>query len=296
MHLGEDGSSLVRRNAAAWITWRQRTGQISRDTAKEQRYVISGFVEAMGNRSPRQIGESDLIRWRESMEGRIAPSTMRMRWQTANKFLEWLVDEGKIRRNPARRIPSPKEPRPVHRNLRFDQARAMHDHCIDSRERLLVALGFQLGMRRCEMARVQLGDIDRIGRTVVVTGKGGHRRVVALTVEAEKAIVEYCSELKISAGPLVRDRAGLRGISAEYIGQIWTRLAYRAGVKQRPWDGVGSHSARHTAGTDVAHNSGSPVITRDFLGHVSLSTTSRYVGEADVEVQREAIEGRRYAS
>lgn len=292
----DDWGTVLRRLAIEWVAWRLRTGQINKLTAKEQRYVVLGFATAMGNRSPRQIGASDLARWRESMEGHIAPSTMRVRWQTAKAFLEWLVDEGKIKRNPARRIPSPKCPRAVHRSMIWERARRMHDACIDARERLIVALGFQLGMRRVEMHRVQIGDIDFLGRSVLITGKGGHQRVVPLTVEAEKAIVEYMAEHKISAGPLVRDRTGTRGISAEYIGQIWTRIAYRAGVKERAWDGVGSHSARHTAGTDVAHNCGDAVIVRDFLGHVSLSTTSRYVGEVDIEVQREAIEGRRYAS
>lgn len=292
----ETGDSAMRRLAWKWVAWRAQTGQITQDTAKHQRYAIGYFVDFMGNRSPQQIGESDMARWRESMTGTLAPGTIRQRWRIAYNFLEWLVDEGKIRRNPARRIPSPKGVRAVHRNLHFERARLMHDACIDNRERLILALGFQLGMRRSEIARAELGDIDIVDRSVRIVGKGGHARVVALTVEAERAIAAYTAEMNFTAGPLVRDIEGKRAITAGHIGDIWRKLAYRAGVKKRPYDGVATHSARHTAGTDVAHGNGNVVEVRDFLGHADLGTTSRYVGEVDIETQREAIEGRRYAS
>lgn len=292
----EIGDSAMRRLAWKWVAWRAQTGQITAETAKGQRYVISYFVDFMGNRDPRQIGESDMARWRESMTGTLAPGTIRQRWRCAYGFLEWLVDEGKIRRNPARRIPSPKVPRAVHRNLHFERARRMHDACIDNRERLIMALGFQLGMRRAEMARVEVGDIDFVDRSVRIVGKGKHGRVVPLTAEAERAILAYMSEHDITAGPLVRDIEGKRGITPGRIGDIWRAVAYRAKVKKRPYDGVATHSARHTAGTDVAHGGGTVVETRDFLGHADMSTTNHYVGAVGIERLREAIEGRRYAS
>lgn len=282
--------------ARKWLRWREQSGQISKATAKEQRYVIAYFVDAMGNRKARQIGEADLLKWRESMADRISPATLRHRWRTAYAFLEWLVDEGAIRRNPARRIPTPKVPRAVHRNLRPDQADAMHDACADDRERLIVALGFQLGMRRGEIARAEIGDIDFVGRYLRITGKGGHQRVVALTDAAETAIKRYIDLHRIHAGPLVRDAEGRHGLTPGYIGEIWQAIAYRAGVKGRPWDGVATHSARHTAGTDVAHRSKDPIVVRDFLGHASLRTTDRYVGQVDLERQREAISGRTYGA
>lgn len=159
-----------------------------------------------------------------------------------------------------------------------------------------MALGFQLGMRRSEIARAQVGDFDFVARTVHIIGKGGHERHVALTEAAERAIADYLLDHDHRAGPLVRDVTGTRPLTVGYIGDLFTQIAYRAGVKQRPWDGVASHAARHTAGTDVAHRSGNAVIVRDFLGHANLSTTDIYVGKVDIEQQRQAIEGRRYAS
>jgi integrase/recombinase XerC len=281
--------------AATWIAWRLRTGQISRETSRNQRYVLTYFAECMGNRQPKQIGPADLERYLASMSD-LAPGTIRLRWRTVHLFMEWLVDEGKIRRNPCRSIPTPKVPRAVHRNLRADQSAALHDACADNRERLIVALGFQLGMRRCEIARCQLGDFDWVERSVRITGKGGHERVVAVTDSAMRAIRAYVDEVGHRAGPLVLDSNHRHGLTPDRIGVLWREVAYRAGVKQRGGDGIATHSARHTAGTDVAHKSGSAVVVRDFLGHANLSTTDRYIGKVHIEDQRAAIEGREYAS
>lgn len=151
-----------------------------------------------------------------------------------------------------------------------------------------------MGLRRCEIAWAEVGDLDLVERSVRIVGKGGHQRVVALTQEVERAIRTYLAETNHHAGPLVRDSTGTHGLTPDRIGRLWSDVAYRAGVKERAWDGVASHAARHTAGTDVAHAAG-PIVARDLLGHANLSTTDRYIGGVDLETQRAAIEGRRYA-
>jgi integrase/recombinase XerC len=279
----------------AWIERRIRTGQISPATARNQRYILTDFAEFMGKRSPKQIGASDLERWRGSMNGKLSPGTIRLRWRLVYCLFEYLCDEGRVRRNPCRTIPTPKVPRAVHRNLRPDQATALHDACIDNRERLIVALGFQLGMRRSEIARCQVGDFDFVARSVKIVGKGGHERVVALTTESERAIKAYTLDHGLRAGHLVRDVVGQHGLTADRIGRLWEAVAYRAGVKTGGGDGVASHSARHTAGTDVAHKAG-PIVARDFLGHANIATTNIYCGGVDLEEQREALESRTYRS
>jgi integrase/recombinase XerC len=291
---GPKGGTIVQELTGRWVKWRLETGQITRVTAKEQRYILAYFSDAMGARKVTQIGQSDLQRWLASM-AHLSPGTVRHRYSTVRAFLEWCVDEGKIRRNPARRIPPPKVPRAVHRNLNTAQVAALHAACCDERERLIVELGFQLGLRRAEIAGVQVGDIDLHARSIRVVGKGGHERTVALTESARHAIDDYLVLHRIRAGPLVRNLGGTAGISPAWVGRIFEQVAYRAGVKQRPWDGVGTHSARHTAGTDVATSSKDLVVVRDFLGHASVQTTDRYIGTASLERQRDAIEGRSYS-
>jgi integrase len=284
----------VHRLGLSWVAWRLRTGQITKGTAQDQRYIVAYFAEAMGNRKPQQIGQSDMERWLMSMHGTISPGTVRLRWRTIYALLEWCVDERKLRANPARRIPTPRVPRSVHRNLRADQAAALHEACIDSRERLIVALSFQQGLRRSEIARLQVGDIDVVEKSMVVVGaKTGNERLAPITTEAWRVIEAYLAETHAKGGPLVRDRAGLNGITPGYVGTIFRAVAYRAGVKVKAWDGVGTHSGRHTAITDVAHSAGI-IPARDLAGHANVSTTSGYAGSLELERQREAVDGRVY--
>jgi integrase len=125
--------------------------------------------------------------------------------------------------------------------------------CADSRERLIVTLGLQLGLRRMEIAALELGDISLRENTLIVRhGKGGHARLLPLTVAARDAVVAYLAEYRISAGPLIRQlRYPERGIGANYVSRMASRLAFEAGVKVAPGDGVSSHSWRHTAASDV---------------------------------------------
>ena len=44
------------------------------------------------------------------------------------------------------------------------------------------------GLRACEVARVQIGDIDVDERTMLVTGKGGHQRALPIVGEAWDAM------------------------------------------------------------------------------------------------------------
>lgn len=83
-------------------------------------------------------------------------------------------------------------------------------------------------------------------------------------------------------------------LSARYLSAVFSRLAYRAGVKRHAWDGVGTHSGRHTAATDVV-GSGVPIqVAAEFLGHAKLDTTMLYTGRVRTERVRSAIEGRQY--
>jgi site-specific recombinase XerC len=48
------------------------------------------------------------------------------------------------------------------------------DGCVDARERLIVSLMRQEGLRAIEVANLQLDDVDTSARTVIVKGKGAH--------------------------------------------------------------------------------------------------------------------------
>lgn len=278
-----------------YVTGRVRARAIRPLTAVNERRVLGYFTTAMGRRSPGQVGRADLERWMGTMV-HLAPGTVRARFAIVRRFLSHLVDTDVIKRSPARAIPAPKVPRSRHRALSHEQAAAIVAACAGPRDRCIVLLDFQLGLRRAEIAGLQVGDFTFGQRPKVrVHGKGGHERILAVTAEALVAVNSYLATSPANGGPLIRgDKYPARGVSPDWVGRTFARIAYEAGVKAAPRDGISTHAGRHTCATDIHELTGDVLAVQQVLGHQSLAATQVYVDALGVEKLRTAMEGRSY--
>lgn len=286
-----------RPTARAVLTYVQRkvaTGTITAQTGYEQRRILLVFAESMGDRPLDRIGRSDIERWMGTL-GHMSPGTRRNRFAVVRGFFDDLTDRGTIRRSPVRPIPTPKVPRSPHRPLTTDQCSALLAHAGPAMT-VCILLALQCGLRRAEVAGIELGDIDWSEPSVTVTGKGKHRRTVPIPAEALAALQAYMGQRhNATAGPLIRQpRYPEQGVSGHWIGQRFAEIATDAGVKVRPGDGINFHALRHTCATDTYRQSRNVVLVRDMLGHANLATTQVYVAGQDRAAMAEAMEGRTY--
>lgn len=290
-------STELRRHAHRYVTGRLQARVTRPETATNERRILGYFCSAMGARRPDRIGQADVERWLGSM-AHLAPGTVRGRFAIVRRFCAWLVDTGVIRRSPMRLMTAPKVPRSRHRNLTAEQATAIVATATHPRDRVIAVLGFQLGVRRAELAAMAVGDFTWGRRPqVLVHGKGGHERVVPLTVEAVSAVERYLASAPAHGGPLIRgDKYPARGVSPDWIGRAFARVAYDAGVKLAAGDGVSTHAMRHTCATDVHEATGDVLAVQQLLGHQSLATTQGYVAGLGIEHLRTAMEGRSYGA
>lgn len=122
------------------------------------------------------------------------------------------------------------------------------------------------GLRRGELARLTLRDVDLRAGVIHVLGKSGHRESVALHPEARKAILAEAS-------------GKARG--APVFGRFDIRKAWRKALARSRVDAHGltaHHSARHTFGTLVAQESrGDVPAVQAALRHRSLAMVQKYV-------------------
>jgi site-specific recombinase XerC len=279
----------------AYVAARLATGSIVWVTARDQLSILRRMAQLLGDPPTHQLDRAALDIWLADTR-RLAPGTRRTAFSIVRCFCDWLVEEGALARSPFAGVRAPRVPRSVHRALSADDAESLVAICHDSRDRVIAALGFQLGLRRAEIAGLEVGDVSLSRGTVEVRkGKGGNERLVPLTAEAREAILEYLRDAPACAGPLVRgDRYPTKGVAPAWVGRRVTELAYQAGIKERPRDGVSTHALRHTCASDVYEASRDVLAVRDLLGHVSLATTQVYVRGLGVEHLRAVIEGRRY--
>lgn len=280
--------------ARRYLRERRATEAIVAKTAYEWSYVLAQFAACMPA-DPSKTDRRHVLKWVEAHP--VAPSTLRKKVSVVRGFLDWCVEAKVLGVNPVRRMrfQVKTEPRRVPRSLSAEDAAALWAVLPDARARCIVALGLQLGLRRAEIAGLQLHDIDWSAKMVRVMGKGSRERIVPLTDDAAVAIRDYLSVAPASDGPLVRSVVHeRRGLAPETVTKMMHRWFVAAGLKRHAYDGRSTHALRHTAASDVHRACGDITVVRDMLGHADVRTTQIYTRSTPSDAMREAMAGRRY--
>jgi integrase/recombinase XerD len=287
--------------ALRYVRERIARGELTKETGEQYLSRLLSFTTTTKAKSPRDVMRRHVLKWME--RGGLSTHYRRSRLSVLRGFTEWCVLERKMDRDPCAGIKLPKLPPLLPRYLTQDESEAAVAAASDARARLACILMLQLGLRRGEVQRIQLGDIDRRKRVLGVRGKGGRGQItrrMPLVDEAWFALVAYMPSVPGSSGPLFRStRWPDRPISGAWIGDLVTRALYDAGVKHYAWDGRSPHALRHTFAQDLADNDAPPDVIQEGMGHASIQTTmDLYVrGRAHANGKlREAMEGRRYAA
>ena len=149
------------------------------------------------------------------------------------------------------------------------------DSATGRRDVAVLVLLSRLGLRACEVAALELDDIDWRGGTVTVRGKGRRDEQLPLPPDAGKALACYLSGGR-PAGNLSRrvflaSRAPGGGLSAGAVESIVRYACDRAGIAP-----AGAHRLRHSAATGMLR-AGAPLAEiGQVLRHRSASTTAIY--------------------
>jgi integrase/recombinase XerC len=135
----------------------------------------------------------------------------------------------------------------------------------DVRNRAMLELAYGSGLRRSEIVRLNVTDIDLTAMTGRVTGKGGKVRIVPLTHAACEAMREYLRKRKAACGPL---------FVAHPSGTRLTPFTLNAIFKKT--GGIRPHLYRHACATHMLKNGCDIRIIQELLGHQYLTTTQVY--------------------
>lgn len=285
--------------AIRYVRERTARGEIHSSTSGQYLSRLLNFTTTTKAKRPRDVTRRHVQQWMERPN--LSTHYRRSNLSVLRNFTAWCVLERKMDRDPCAGIRLPKLPPLLPRYLTQDEAEAAVASCVDPRARLACVLMLQLGLRRGEVERIQLGDIDRRKRLLAVRGKGGRGHVTRrepLVDEAWQSLMDYLPNAPGSSGALFRSaRWPDRPISGAWIGELVTRALYEAGVKGYAWDGRSPHALRHTFAQDLADRGVEPDVLQEAMGHASIQTTmDLYVrGRARVNGKlREAMEGRSY--
>jgi site-specific recombinase XerD len=221
------------------------------------------------------------------LERRKRPKTINCHLYAIRRFYDYLHYEEDLKvAIPVKRGCCVRMPKPLPAHLKDEEAALLLQSIRKPRDRAIFTLMLRTGLRVAEVASLTLPAIDfRRGRLLVYAGKGNKGRLVYISPDAMKALVEYLRYrpssrstyvFLVEKGPLRGQPLSIRGIQKrmEY-------YARKAGIR------TSCHQLRHTMATQML-NAGAPLATiQDLLGHSSVTTTQRYCKVSNLRVQQD---------
>jgi integrase/recombinase XerC/integrase/recombinase XerD len=224
------------------------------------------------------LDPAELRAWLVELRTTLAPVSVAGYVRTLRVLGNWLAAEGLASASALRGLRRPRVPHKVIEPVADDVLRRLLAIC-SPRDRAIVLLMIDTGLRVSEVAALRLGDLRPDG-TLKVQGKGSKERIVPVGATARTAIVRYIGQ----RGPGRPDDAlwlGRKGeISARGLQHMVRRLKARLGVTGR----LSPHSLRHTFARSYLVNGGDVFSLQRILGHTSLDMVKRYVALADVDL------------
>ncbi len=200
--------------------------------------------------------------WMDGLCGGLAPASVLHHHKNLRAFLNWCVRDGRLRASPMAGIPEPRVRPNVVEPFTPDQARALFATARTVRDRALVAVLLNTGVRISELCALRPEDIQA-GRLRVM-GKGAKQRWVGVGPGTERELRKL---IVLQAG-----KPTVFGVKRHAAYWALRRLADRCGVpKTHP------HRFRDTFAVRFLENGGGVDNLQVLLGHSDIQTTLRYV-------------------
>ena len=218
----------------------------------------------------------------------LSSSTINTRISALKSYYKFLMQRRYVEVNPVEYVECPKVKNKEKIPLTGEQVRAMIAKTSNVRMEAFIMALATTGMRIAELASVTIDDYNnRVGNTIIITGKGDKERRVTFPDETIACIDKYIwSERSIHAAKtgtnlLFVSNQGT-ALAAGNMGEQLKKIAKEAGIPQ--WDKVCNHLLRTTCATLALRNGVELPTIQKMLGHSDINTTTRYAKIADETV------------
>lgn len=221
------------------------------------------------------------------LDKHLQPKTINCYLDGIRDFYDYLINEEQIPMiNPVKRGYALRLSRPLPRYLRDEEIPRLFSVIDSRRDRAMFMVMLRCGLRIEEVAQLTLAALDLPRSQVFIyEGKGAKDRVVYLSNDAYRALVQY---LRIRPSSRAKklflvEKGRFKGkpLSVRGIQKRMEAYARKAGVK------VSCHQLRHTMATQLLNADADLVTIQDLLGHTRIKTTQRYCRVSNLKVQRD---------
>lgn len=260
---------------------------------KDLEQFLSFVGEVYGLSSPGEVRHVHVRAWVvELLSSDRAPRTIHRKLSTLKTYFRFLLARGVITQNPMLKVVVPKAGRRLPASLREKDVRRLLEEATfgedygGQRDRMIVELLYQTGMRRSELIGLRLEDLDLAAGQLRVTGKGDKERIIPFGRTLGRRLEAFlvlraaqfpdagtsCLLLTDSGRPLYPKL--VYNIVRRYLGLVTTN------------EKRGPHVLRHSFATHLSEGGADLNAIKSLLGHSSLAATQIYMHNSVERLKR----------
>lgn len=216
------------------------------------------------------------------MENGLKPSSVNRKISALKSVFRFFQKNRFVADNPAKRVVLPKKEKTLpgfvdQRAMdQFNNKTVFADNFSGWRDRVVIELFYQTGMRRAELLNLKLSDLDDFTRTIKVLGKRNKERLIPASLDLFQTLsiyIECRSEVaKSEAGNvLILTDNGIPAYPRFIYRLVNRYLSLVTLIEKRS-----PHVLRHTFATHLLNNGAELNSIKELLGHANLAATQVY--------------------
>lgn len=174
------------------------------------------------------------------------------------------------------KIPNPRISHYTSEVLNYEELLLLFRNCKDIRQKLVVAMLYDTGIRVSELVRIRLCDFNKTHKSITIqNGKGNKTRVVHYGQTIREVLKQYIAVLGYYPKHTIIEAHTKPGVALSIRGvqHIVREVVKHAKLSKK----VSPHTLRHTFAVHYLNRGGSIFRLQKLLGHKYITTTLNYL-------------------
>lgn len=214
-------------------------------------------------------------------EQRLAASSVNRKLSALRSYYKYLRRMGRVSVNPMEKVTAPKKRKPLPHFVRESEMDRLLEltkedrSFIGIRDRLVLMVFYETGIRRAELLGMTDASVDLAARQIKVTGKRNKQRIVPFGEELAREFETYLNareELQGVKDPMLFVNENGAAVTESQVSNLVKKyLSMVTTIEKKS-----PHVLRHSFATAMLNNHADLTSIQKLLGHESVATTEIY--------------------
>lgn len=265
--------------------------KLSKNTVENYTRDVRGFLDS-NEKEIEDSSSTDILSYMIGLQrSGMKSSTVARKLASVRCFYQFLMNEGRIRRDPTIGISMEVEERKTPETLSYeDVSRLLDSPDVNtdsgSRDRAILELMYGSGLKVGEITELTVEDVNLDMEYVRCRSERSGDRFVPINSQSRRFLGDYVaySRHTFESGEKTESlflNKGGKGFSRQGIWKMINKHAEAAGIGKK----INAITLRHSFAMHLLENGATLDSIKDLLGHSALSTTQIYMKKADEKLK-----------